>query len=148
MALVGEIHTLMVGAWNTRDFDSLRDLLHREYSYAAGTGKVLAGGPEVGVKIAKAFAGAFPDGAVQIARILVQGETAIAEMIGRGTHQGELFGLQPSGRTIEVNVCSIVDLRDGKVYRERMYIEGIALLPGLSFAESPAGAKTATAGLP
>ena len=134
MASPGDIHVAMINAWNSRDFQALRDLLHPEYSYTAGTGKQITGGPEVGVNIAKMFASAFPDGKIELVRVFVQGGTAIAEMVGRGTHQGEIFGLPPTGSLVQISVCSIVDLRDGKVFRERMYMEGTASLAGASDA--------------
>ncbi len=40
---------------------------------------------------------AFPDGKIEIRSIHVSGETAVIEFVARGTHEGELMGIAPTG---------------------------------------------------
>jgi steroid delta-isomerase-like uncharacterized protein len=132
-----EIHRALLDAWNHRDFDRYRSLLHADYSYTGGDGKELTGGPDLGFQIAQMYAGAFPDGRAEITRVHFEGDTSIAEFVARGTHNGELLGIAPTGRTIEVNICSVVEVKDGKAYREREYFDMLTMLVQLGVASRP-----------
>ena len=128
MATPETIHKTMIDAWNRRDFEMMRDLLHAQYTYTGGDGKELTGGPDAGVAVAKAYAAALPDGRAEVHSTYVQGNTAICEFRVRGTHQGELMGVSATDKPVDVTVCNIIELRDGKVYREREYVDGAAIL--------------------
>ena len=47
---------------------------------------------------------------------------------------GDLMGIPPSGRPIKIRVCTVVELRDGKAYREYM---DMATIRRLSFRTIP-----------
>jgi predicted ester cyclase len=59
------------------------------------------------------------------------------EFIGRGTHRGDLMGIAPTGRPIHIPVCEVLELRDGKIYREREYIDMAYLLTQLGVTRIP-----------
>src|SRR5712692_987219 len=127
-------------AWNRRDFARYRELLHPGYSYTGGDGREQKG-PEAGMAVAQMFATAFPDGKIDIQRIHGIGETvAVAEFIGRGTHNGDLMGIAPTGRQITIPVCDVIEVRDGKVYAEREYMDMMHMMQQLGVAPVPATA--------
>lgn len=138
MATAETIHRQLVEAWNTRDFEAMRDLLHSGYTFTGGDGKELAGGPDTGLNIAKAYAAAFPDGRIEVRATYPHGDTAISELRATGTHGGDLMGIAPTGRPIELVICNVIELRDGKVYREREYFDTAAMLAQIGVAVSPA----------
>jgi steroid delta-isomerase-like uncharacterized protein len=123
--------------WNERDFDAMRALFHPEYTYTGGDGKEIRGGPDAGLGIAKMFAGAFPDAVLEVKKVYTQGDTAIAEMIGRGTHNGALMGIPPTGRRVEINICNVMELRDGKIYREREYMDMLTMMVQMGVVPAP-----------
>ncbi len=137
MATAGTIHREMMDAWNHRDFDAVRSLLHDEYTYTGGDGKEMTG-PDVGVQVAKAYAAAFPDGNAEVKTTYVQGDVGISEFEVTGTHQGNLMGVAPTGKRLSIVVCNIIEMRDGKVYREREYIDTGAMWAQLGVRELPA----------
>jgi steroid delta-isomerase-like uncharacterized protein len=138
MATAETIHRQLVEAWNTRDFDAMRELLHTEYTYTSGDGKELAGGPDTGLNIAKTYAAAFPDGRIEVRATYAHGETAISELRATGTHGGELMGIPPTGKPVELVICNVIELRDGKIYREREYFDVAAMLAQIGVVLSPA----------
>ena len=140
MATPADIHSQMASAWNTRDFARFRELLHPEYSYTGGDGQEHTGGPDVGVGIAQMYAAAFGDGVLEVRRVYTHGDVAVAEMIARGTHTGELMGIAATGRKIEITICNIAELRDGKLYREREYMDMMHMLTQLGLISAPAQA--------
>lgn len=143
MAGALEIHREIANAWNARDFNQLRSLLHSEYTYTGGDGKEVTGGPEAGLNIARMFASAFPDGVLEVKRVFTQGDIAIAELIGRGSHRGEFMGVSPTNRRVEVPICNVIELRDGKVYREREYMDMLAIMSQLGVPVAGQKSKTA-----
>jgi steroid delta-isomerase-like uncharacterized protein len=125
------------GAWNSRNFDRMRDLMHPDYTYMGGDGQEQRG-QEAGLAVARMFATAFPDGRIDIVNIRDGGDTAFVEFIGRGTHQGDLMGIAPTGKSITIPVCNVLEMRDGKIYREREYMDMATMLTQLGVM--PAGA--------
>jgi len=138
MAKVNEIHREMLEAWNRRDFATMRGLLHPQYAYQGPDGKEAAG-PETGLAIAQMYANAFPDGRLEIERVHVAGETSIAEVVARGKHGGDLMGIAATGKDIEIRICNVVEVRDGKVYREREYMDLMTMLAQIGAVTPPGG---------
>ena len=127
-------------AWNRRDWARWRELFHPEYTYIGGDGQ-LQKGPQAGMDVGQMFATAFPDGKLDIRRIHTAGDdVAIAEFIGRGTHTGDLMGIAPTGNRMELTVCFVLEIRDGKIYAEREYMDMMHLMQQLGVAPAPATA--------
>ena len=142
MATPSDIHRQILDAWNRRDFEALRSLAHPDYSYTGGDGKEMKGGPDVAVNIGRMYANAFPDGKLEIKNVYVQGSTAICEFVARGTHGGELMGIAPTGRRVELSICNVMEVRDGKAYREREYMDLMHMMVQLGVVTAP-GAQAA-----
>jgi steroid delta-isomerase-like uncharacterized protein len=134
------IHREVAEAWNKRDFAALQNLMDDQYSFTGGDGKE-ASGPSAGIEVARMWANAFPDGRLEVRHVYTQGNTAIAEMVGRGTHTGNLLAIAPTGRPVEVVICNVMELRNGKVYREREYLDMMSVLQQIgAMPRSVAGA--------
>lgn len=123
MPLTLEIAQQFTSAWNRRDFQSCRDLCHPDYVYAGPDGKELTGGPEVSTNVAQMYTNAFPDAILTIDRAYPQEGLVVVEMTGRGTHKGPFMGHAPTGKRVEVKICSVLEIRDGKIRREREYFD-------------------------
>ena len=126
--------------WNRRDWALWSELLHPDYTYTGGDGQ-LQKGPQAGMDIGQMFATAFPDGKLEIRRIHTASDNvAIAEFIGRGTHTGDLMGIAPTGKRMELPVCFVIEVRDGKIYAEREYMDMLHMMQQLGVAPVPATA--------
>ena len=125
--------------FNRRDFDRMRELFGSAYSYTGGDGQ-RQDGPEAGLAVAQMYANAFPDAKLEIQRIHVSGDTAVVEFIARGTHQGELMGIAPTGRKVEMPVCTILETRDGKIGAEREYMDAAHMMQQLGVMPAAATA--------
>lgn len=121
-------------AWNRRDWATFGGVLHRDYTYIGGDGQVQKG-PEAGLAIGQMFATAFPDGRLDIRAIHSAGpNVAIVEFTGRGTQTGELMGIPPTGRTMTLPVCSVIEVRDGQIIAEREYMDMLTMMQQLGVA--------------
>jgi ketosteroid isomerase-like protein len=137
MSTAASIHQQVASLWNQRDFAGLRNLMDPEYSFTGADGKEMTGGPDVGVGIAQMFASAFPDGTLEVKKVYTQGDTAIAEMVGKGTHQGELMGIAPTGKWVEIPICNVMELSNGKVRREREYMDMLNMMSQMGVVKAP-----------
>jgi steroid delta-isomerase-like uncharacterized protein len=115
----------------------MRDLMHPDYSYTGGDGQEQRGA-EAGLAVARMFAAGFPDGRISIVSIKEAGDTVFVEFIGRGTHEGDLMGIAPTGKSIQLPVCNVFEVRDGKIYREREYMDMATLM--IQLGVMPVGA--------
>jgi steroid delta-isomerase-like uncharacterized protein len=130
----------MVDAVNRNDMKRYRELLHPEYSYRSGDGQVQRG-PDAGVAVVQMYRTAFPDDMeLDVQHIHATGDTAIIEFIGKGTHRGELAGIAPTGRKIEMPVITVLEMRDGKVHSEREYMDSTYLMQQLGVVPAAATA--------
>ena len=86
------------------------------------------------------FANAFPDGKIDVRSIHAAGNVAIVESVGRGTHTGDLMGIAPTGRQVTLPMCGIIEVRDGKIYAEREYMDMLTMMQPLGVAPAPATA--------
>ncbi|MBV8816745.1 MAG: nuclear transport factor 2 family protein, partial [Acidobacteriaceae bacterium] len=59
------VHQAIFDAWNTRDFDGMRAMLHPDYTYTGPDGREQPGA-EVAIAVAQMFASAFPDATVEV----------------------------------------------------------------------------------
>ena len=53
------------------------------------------------------------------------------------------MGIAPTNKKVSIPVCEIIELRDGKVYREREYMDMLHMMTqrGVAKMPMPAGAR-------
>ena len=117
-------------SFNRRDWDRIRDLFAPSYSYTGSDGEKQQG-PEAGLAVVQMWAGAFPDAKVDIRQIHVAGDTAAVEFQAGGTHNGELMGIAATGRKISMPVCTVLEIKGGKITAEREYMDMAHLMQQL-----------------
>ncbi len=138
------IATRTYDLWNARDFDAFA-AAHADDAELinVGAGQTLHG-PSGAREFAEAWATAFPDGRVQIDRVIEAGNTVVVEFTGTGTHTGTLAGpagdIPATGRQVTLHLCDIVDIADGKISRVRTYFDTASLLGQLGLMPTRAEA--------
>lgn len=138
MSEATDIQLRMFDAVRDGDLGAMRELLHPDYVYTGPDG-VDQPGPDAGVAVAEKYKTAFPDLTFEVlASHDCGGGVAIVELIGRGTHQKALEELPATGRSMEGRLCNIVEVRDGKIYREREYFDNLHMLHQLGVVPQPA----------
>jgi steroid delta-isomerase-like uncharacterized protein len=113
-----------------RDFGKIRQMLHPQYSYTGSDGQRQEG-PDAGIAVLEMYTNAFPDMTIDIRHMNVAGDIVLTEFIARGTHRGELIGIAPTNRQIEMPICNIIEMRDGKIYAEREYFDTLFMMQQL-----------------
>ncbi|WP_019807662.1 ester cyclase [Saccharomonospora halophila] len=119
------------------DLEGLRALCHSDYTYVGPDGEQKSGADE-GVRVAETYVTAFPDLDFEIVASHDCGAaTAVMEMTVSGTHQQELEGVPATGKRIREPYCNVIEVRDGKVYRERDYFDNLHLMHQLGVTRMP-----------
>jgi steroid delta-isomerase-like uncharacterized protein len=75
-------------------------------------------GPEGLKEFISTYRAAFPDARMTVEQQLAEGELVTTRWTGRGTHEGELMGIQPTGKQVTVSGLTISRLFAGKIVEE------------------------------
>jgi steroid delta-isomerase-like uncharacterized protein len=130
MADANSVHAAYLEAVNDHDLASVRELFHPDYTYLGADG-VEHQGPEAGVAQVEGFVTAFPDLRIELTHQHSCGDVSVLEGTVRGTHRADLGPIPPTGKAIELGLCDVVEVRDGKVYREREYFDQMTMMQQL-----------------
>ncbi|HEY5704034.1 MAG TPA: ester cyclase [Terrimicrobiaceae bacterium] len=76
----------------------------------------------------------FPDVQWTLEETIVEEDKVAARFTMRGTHQGEFFGVPPTGKTIEVQAMNFYRLSDGQLIEERGQPDLLGLLQQIGAA--------------
>ncbi len=132
--------------WNNRDFDRAAAMFAPDSEIVLVGHNTRLTGPEGATELARMWADGFPDGRVTIDRTCASGDCACVEMTGRGTHTGTLRSpggdIPATGRSVELEMCDVFEIRDGKIVSLRSYLDSGAMLAQLGLMPEPQVAAT------
>ncbi|MBN8590845.1 MAG: ester cyclase [Anaerolineae bacterium] len=121
----------LVTAWNTHDVDHLLPLYAPDYEGLDVAQKDPDRGQN-GVRAAlERYCLAFPDLTFTLENIITQESDIALSWSARGTHQGYLMHIPPTGRSIAVQGMSLLTLRKGLIWRGHTIWDVAGLLRGL-----------------
>ena len=75
---------------------------------------------------------AFPDLTVELDELIVAGDRAAAATTLSGTHEGELMGIEPSGRRVAVTGIDMIRIADGRIAEHRGLTDTVGMLRQIS----------------
>ena len=94
-------------------------------------------GPEGFKQLIGMFRNAFPDLQFTVEDMIAEGDKVASRYTARGTHQGELMGLPPTGRQITEVGIVISRLVDGKLVEDWHSPDNLGLIQQLGVATLP-----------
>jgi predicted ester cyclase len=83
------------------------------------------------------FRSAFPDLEITVDSQVAEGDTVATVWTARGTHQGDLQGIAPTGRTVNLHGVTIDRFEGGGVIEHREFFDQLAFMQQLGVI--PAG---------
>lgn len=86
--------------------------------------------------VVETFIGAFPDLQVSLDDVFSSGEKVVTRWTSRGTHQGELMGIAPTGNRVEVTAVGIWRVADGKIAEAWVVFDALGMMQQLGVASS------------
>jgi steroid delta-isomerase-like uncharacterized protein len=102
----------------TGNLDVVDDLIASDYiGHDPATPEPLRG-PEGVKQFIATYLAAFPDARITVEEQLAEGDLVATRWSGRGTHEGELMGIEPTGKQATVSGLTISRLQGGKIVEE------------------------------
>lgn len=85
----------------------------------------------------ESFLSAFPDITQTVEHSVVHGDTVALHITSRGTHEGVLWGIKPTGEEIEVQQMAFFRIEDGLIAERWFLSDNLTLLRQLSVIDFP-----------
>jgi steroid delta-isomerase-like uncharacterized protein len=98
-------------------------------------------GPEGIKEFITGYLAGYPDAKITIDEQLAEGDLVATRWTGRGTHQGELMGIPPTGKQVTVSGTTISHVKNGKVVEEWTNWDTLGMLQQLGVVPEMAGAR-------
>jgi steroid delta-isomerase-like uncharacterized protein len=120
------------GVWEEDDFIELIDeLLAPDYINHSPGAPDQPAGPE-GVKaIVSMFRSGMPDLRVKILDMIAEGDKVATRYMVEGTHEGELFGVPPTGRRVSIESMTVERVSGGKIIEHRRITDTLDMMQQL-----------------
>src|SRR5262249_11971035 len=129
------IHRYFEKVWNEGRLDLLDELLTPDYrNHSPSTPNPLPG-PEGLKPIVAAMRAAFPDLHYTIDDLVLAENAAAVRVTLTGTHQGDFFGLPPTGRKVRVSQMNIEQFRDGRIAQHWRVTDELGLMRQLGVVQ-------------
>jgi steroid delta-isomerase-like uncharacterized protein len=121
--------------WNERDFDGIASLFADDAEIVlVGSGASFTGS-DGARQFAHMWADAFPNGKVTITKTIESSDDVVVEFTGTGTQTGTLASpageIPPTGKSVTIELCDVIAIRDGKIASVRSYLDSASLLAQL-----------------
>lgn len=121
-----------VETYNARNLDGFTGLFSPDVEVLNVPTGVSARGPNYARDGVQALLTAFPDSKAEIINVIAGERNAAVEYLARGTHTGPLVAragtLPPTGRKLEMRICDVMDIKDGKITSIRTYWDMYGLM--------------------
>jgi steroid delta-isomerase-like uncharacterized protein len=121
---------------NRREFDATIATFERPRYELIGTGEVYDGAEEV-ERYFEETRRAFPDQRNEVLALHHTDDAVVVEAVVRGTHEGPLRNLPPTGREFELPILAIFLFDGDKLICERVYFDQATVLRQLGVARDP-----------
>jgi steroid delta-isomerase-like uncharacterized protein len=96
-------------------------------------------GPAAARAVVENYRGAFSDLRMTIEDVVEQGDRVVIRWTATGTHDGELNGLAPTGKTVTVTGMTIDRITGGRIAESWTNWDTLGLLQQIGAAPSPGG---------
>jgi len=126
-----------IAALNARDLDRYLQRIDSSYVGESETLPAPVHGPEGVRQMLNMVFTAFPDLRFEVEQILASGDHVVARLRMTGTHKGNFAGIAPTNKQVSWQACNVVELRNGKAIRGRMYSDNVSLFRQLGVLAQP-----------
>ena len=126
-----------IAALNSRDLDRYLTRIDDSYIGHSETAPGPIRGREGVRQNLEGLIKAFPDLRIEIEQILASGDSVVTRMRATGTHQGSFAGIAATGKSMSMQACSVVEIRNGKAVRGRLYADNATLFQQLGVLSLP-----------
>ena len=125
------------GVWEEGNIDLVDELLAPDYINHTPASSDQPTGPE-GVKgVVAMFRSAIPDLRVVVEDMIAEGDKVAVRYTLEGTHEGELFGVPPTGQRLSIKSISVERVSDGKIIEHWRVTDSLDMMQQLGAIPTP-----------
>jgi steroid delta-isomerase-like uncharacterized protein len=125
------VRRLFEEVWNKGNLQVTDDLFTPNYTHHDSSTPDVGRGPESEKKRVTLYRTAFPDLRLTVEDIIAEGETVVARWSCRGTHKGDLNGIAPTGKHVNITGISIARFTNGKMSEGFVNWDALSLMQQL-----------------
>jgi steroid delta-isomerase-like uncharacterized protein len=139
------VRRLIEEFWNKGNQSLADQLFTPNYTHHDSSTPDFGHGPEGERKRATLYRTAFPDIHLTVEDIVAEGETVMTRWSCRGTHKGDLNGIVPTGKQVNISGVTVVRLTNGKMAEGYVNWDALGLMQQLGVVPELAKAKAVAA---
>ncbi len=125
------------GVWEEGNIDLVDELLAPDYINHTPASPDQPTGPE-GVKgVVAMFRSAIPDLRVVVEDMIAEGDKVAVRYTLEGTHEGELFGVPPTGQRLSIKSIAVERVADGKIREHWRVTDSLDMMQQLGVIPAP-----------
>jgi steroid delta-isomerase-like uncharacterized protein len=132
-------------AFNEGNFGVVDEMVASEYVLHDPASPEEIRGPEGIKRFVQMYRSAFPDTHITVEDLIAEGDEVVTRWRGRGTHQGELFGIAPSGNQVEVTGITISRFEGGKIAEDWTSYDVLGMMQQIGAIPEPGQEEEARA---
>jgi steroid delta-isomerase-like uncharacterized protein len=103
-------------AWNARDLDAFDEIIAPDaIDHDSQNPFREMPGPAAAKRSAEMYTSAFSDSRFKVHDQVAEGDFVVTRWTGTGTHDGELMGMPPTGKWVEIGGITIDRIANGKI---------------------------------
>jgi steroid delta-isomerase-like uncharacterized protein len=129
--------------WNRKNLSAIDDLIAADYVHHDPSSPPVPRGTEGYKQFVKSYMNAFPDAQFTIHDAFADGQNEVTRWTVAGTHEGELAGIPPTGRSIAVTGISIARIVDGKIIESWNNWDALGMMQQLGVVSAEARGRAA-----
>lgn len=137
-----ELVKKQITALNDQNIDDYLSRVDESYVVESETLPGPVRGREASRKALEMLFAALPDLRLEIEQTLASGDFVVIRYRVSGTHKGTLAGIAATNKRVSYEGCSLVEIRNGKAVRNKVYADNVTLFQQLGVLSLP---KAATA---
>ena len=123
--------------FNAQNFDVAEEISAQDAVNHDPTLTDLPSGPEGDRHVVNLYHGAFPDAQITVEDQIAEGDRVVTRWMGRGTHQGELMGVPPSGNRVELTGMTINRFSGSKIAETWTNYDALGMMQQIGAVPEP-----------
>ena len=125
------------GVWEEGNIGLVDELLAPDYINHTPASPDQPTGPE-GVKgVVAMFRSAIPDLRIVVEGMIAEGDKVAVRYTLEGTHEGELFGVPPTGQRLSIKSIAVERVSDGKIREHWRVTDSLDMMQQLGVIPAP-----------
>jgi steroid delta-isomerase-like uncharacterized protein len=125
-----------IGAFNAHDAEAIGRMVTDDFVRHDPNSPEVHG-PDGERQLVAMYAQAFPDLQFTIEDLVAAGDRVVVRLMARGTHQGELLGIPPTGRPVSIAAIEIYRLEGNRIAEQWVASDALGMLQQLGVVPVP-----------